>query len=44
MLQTGYIVVDNRNKARPTEAFLRCKKYNDWTPLVTPQIAKKISA
>lgn len=28
----------------PTDLFKRCQKYNDWTPLVTPQIAKKISA
>ena len=36
MLHTGYIEINKRGLVIPTESFLRCQKYNDWTPLVTP--------
>ena len=44
MLHTGYVAIKKNGHANPTKMFERCKKYNDWTPLVTPQIAKKIGA
>jgi len=44
MVQTAYVKIDNKGHVRPTALFDRCVRYNDWTPLVTPQLAKKISA
>ena len=43
MLHEGFIEIDNRDGyVYPSEKFMSCVKHDDWSPLVTPQLSKKI--
>lgn len=43
MLHNDFIFIDDHGCLQPTEQFIRCYNYEDWTPLVTPQLSKRIS-
>ena len=44
MLHNGFITLEADGSLLPSEHFKRCVRYDDWSPLVTPCLSKKITA